>query len=151
MAQKWYTLARKGRCNMARKGEKWSEQERAAHSGNPQGWVDSRDGYLRIKAAGKTVLYHRYIMEQHLGRKLTRKEAVHHVNGDRSDNRLENLQVLPLGQHTATHHEGSKHTAEARAKMSAKRKLRVTKDETRRKVSESLREYNRRKREGVTG
>lgn len=36
---------------------------------------------------------HRYIMEQELGRSLEKSETVHHINGDRTDNRLENLQL----------------------------------------------------------
>lgn len=42
----------------------------------------------------KTQSYPRYLMEQHLGRKLEQWEHVDHINGDPSDDRIENFQIL---------------------------------------------------------
>ena len=75
---------------------------RATHSG----------GYIEIKAGIAYTyggvdkhgwkLHHRYVMEQHLERRLHREEIVHHVNGDRTDNSIENLELCspfqPPGQ-----------------------------------------------------
>lgn len=46
---------------------------------------------------------HRAIMQDHLGKKLPRNMVVHHKNGDTHDNRLENLEVMSLSEHTSMH------------------------------------------------
>ena len=56
-----------------------------------------------IRRNGKKVRAHRWIMEQHLSRKLLPDEQVHHINGNPLDNRIENLQVMTTKEHMRLH------------------------------------------------
>lgn len=49
------------------------------------------------------VLHHRVVVENYLGRILNDDEIVHHVNGDKKDNRIENLEVMGVKEHNSLH------------------------------------------------
>jgi hypothetical protein len=60
----------------------------------------NKQGYNLIysKSEKKYVLEHRYVYEQHYGIILTHSQNVHHINGDRLDNRIENLELWDTSQ-----------------------------------------------------
>lgn len=63
-----------------------------------QEWALDRQGYVYRTLDGRYELQHRVVMEGHLGRALVKGENVHHKNGDRADNRVENLELWNTSQ-----------------------------------------------------
>lgn len=60
------------------------------------GW--NRNGYRIVRVDGREIREHRMVMAQMIGRPLLPSETVHHKNGQRDDNRPENLELWSVSQ-----------------------------------------------------
>ena len=62
--------------------------------------------YKALKVNGKRIDEHRFVAIQHWGEDAVRGMDVHHKNGNKLDNRIENLELLPRSEHVSKHFKG---------------------------------------------
>lgn len=85
----------------------------ATHKGRTHDWTTKRriqHGYISLfepenpmSNKGGYVYEHRKVMAESIGRPLLKTELVHHVNGIKTDNRLNNLQIVSRFEHAQIH------------------------------------------------
>jgi hypothetical protein len=122
-----YKVCKKHKIQCQRTGPRSGE-------GHPEwkgGRIVNKDGYIEIYCLNhpnarkhtRYILEHRLVMEKHLGRHLTRSEVVHHKNGVKDDNRIENLELFENnGRHLEVTLKGCvpKWTEEGKRRMGLK-------------------------------
>jgi len=73
-------------------------------SGLPKFFNYGRNGYICYKpTGGESIMYHRYVMEQSIGRKLLVTELVHHIDRDKYNNDISNLEIISRSEHMSLH------------------------------------------------
>lgn len=97
-------------CSRACKGiEKRKEMLGTGAPWYKGGWIGNT-GYHVISVDSKKYLEHRYVMEQKLGRQLTDEEAIHHIDGDKLNNNVHNLQLMSYRDHQLLHWKQKRET-----------------------------------------
>lgn len=117
--------------NTWNKGKKFPQNQREKNYNWKGGIWNNSNGYVyllnpehpKAKHTKGYVAEHVLVMEKHLGRYLKEGEVVHHINGNKHDNRIENLMLFKnISEHNKYHRKTEplkyKHTLETKKKLS---------------------------------
>lgn len=94
------------------RSEEWRRKLSESLKGKPAWNKKERQirlGYVFVWDGDRLIREHRLVMERALGRPLRRDEPIHHKNGNREDNRLENLQLMTSPEHSKLHYHPRSH------------------------------------------
>lgn len=121
--------------SLARRGEKGANW----HGGKSK----TSKGYILISCPGHHradnrgyVLEHILIFENETGISVPDNCCIHHLNGIKTDNRIENLCMMSHSAHTIMHHSGSKRSEETKQKISERRKTHYEQGDFNGKISQ---------------
>ncbi len=95
--------------SLKRRGVKFRPQIRFGadnHFYRGGGRKKTEKGYVKLLIRGRWRFEHRVVMECRIGRALSADEDVHHINGIKTDNRPENLELLSHSAHSLKTWEG---------------------------------------------
>ena len=85
-------------------GDKCAREYRVKSGSMKKSGYWFENGYKVLYVEGdKKIKEHINNMEIHIGRKLEKNEVVHHINGNRLDNRIENLKLMTRSEHSSLH------------------------------------------------
>ena len=101
------------------------------------GWINSQ-GYNMIYKNGKEIREHRLSAEEALGVPIPEDILVHHIDGNKLNNDVLNLQLITREEHPKVHYTGVPRTQEVKNKVSQSKMGHTVSEETRRKISKTL-------------
>jgi len=97
-------------------------------------------GYYRIsskKEGNHGKMLHRLIFEDHHNIEIPEDSIIHHKDGNKLNNDIDNLILMSRGEHSTLHHIGMKHSDETKKNFSKMRKGHLVSEETRKKISKA--------------
>ena len=101
--------------------------------------MQTKYGKFHINKQGyyvKNIYLHNLVWINFYGKPVPKGYTIHHLNGDKTDNRIQNLQCVETKAHSRFHSTGRKHTEESKKQISESKKGHKHSIETKKKLSD---------------